>query len=233
MQVIPHVLSVAHGLAAAFASIVIFYVVGLLLLPRRWQDDVRWPGSVMLGVTCLVLLGWVARSSGPIPLVYVVVVFAVVVWALIALRFRSLHAAFRPALANLDVRRWLIDFGVLYVFVYVLVRPPAGTALLTLSPAGSLDLVTYARYARHLLAFGTVNVDLATFEYLRGPAGPHVLAWHSLFYGLGPLDAAVPALLMLAALFGMIAAELARSVFGLSRRAATAIAAIAMCAPMF
>ncbi len=43
----------------------------------------------------------------------------------------------------------------------------------------------------------------------------------------------MPLLFMVAALFGAIAVELARSVFGLSWRAAMAIAAIAVCAPMF
>jgi hypothetical protein len=228
-----HILSLAHGLAAAFVSVGVLYVTGLLLLPRRWQDEMRWPGCVMLGLTFYLLLGWVATSSRHIPLAYVMVIFAVVVWGLIALRLRWLQGAFKPALVNPDARRWLIDFSILYLFVYLLVRPPAGTALLALAPDGSLDLVTYARYARHLLAFGTANIDLATFEYLRSPASAHLLAWHSLFFGLAPLDAAMPTLFMLAALFGMIAADLARSVFGISRRAALAIAAIAVCAPMF
>jgi hypothetical protein len=43
----------------------------------------------------------------------------------------------------------------------------------------------------------------------------------------------MPLLFMLAALFGMLGAELASSLFGLSRKVAMAIAAIALCAPMF
>ena len=139
----------------------------------------------------------------------------------------------RLATTNPELRSWVVGFSILYVFAYLLVRPPAGAAVLTLPPDGALDLVTYARYAKHLLTFGTANVDLATFGYLHSPASAYLLAWHSLFYLGDPLDAAMPLLFMLAALFGAIAVELARSVFGLSWRAAMAVAAIAVCAPMF
>ena len=94
--------------------------------------------------------------------------------------------------------------------------------VLTLPPDGALDLVTYARYAKQLLLFGTANVDFATFEYLRSPASAYLLAWHSLFFLGDPLNAAMPLLFMVAALFGAIAVDLARSLFGLSWRAAMA-----------
>ena len=81
--------------------------------------------------------------------------------------------------------------------------------------------------------FGTANVDFATFEYLRSPASAFLLAWHSLFFLGDPLDAAMPALIMVAALFGTVTVHFVRSLFGLSWRAAMAVAAIAVCAPMF
>jgi hypothetical protein len=233
MQVVSHLLGLAHGLTAAVASVAVFYLTGLLLLPRRWQDDMRWPGSVMLGLTSYVLLGWVATSSRHIPLAYVMAMSAVLVWGLIAVRLRWLQTAFKPALVNPDGLRWLIAFSIIYLFVYVLIRPPGGTALPILSSGGSLNLVTYARYARHLIAFGTADVELATFDYLHTPGSAHLLAWHSLFFGLDPLEAALPTLFMLAALFGMIGAELARSAFGLSMGGALAVAVLAVCAPMF
>ncbi len=86
---------------------------------------------------------------------------------------------------------------------------------------------------RQLLLFGTADVDFATFEYLRSPASAFVLAWHSLFFLGDPLNAAMPALIMVAALAGTVTVRLVRSLFGLSWRAAMAVAAIAVCAPMF
>ena len=228
-----HLLSLTHGISAALISIAAFYVTGLLLLPRRWQSSIRWPDSIVLGLTFYVLLCWVATSSRNIPVMYVMLVFGAAVWGLAAVRFRWLQTTLGSPRTNPEIRAWLFAFTVLYVFAYLLVRPPAGSAVLTLPPDGALDLVTYARYAKHLLAFGTANVDLASFGYLHSPASAYLLAWHSLLFLGDPLDAAMPLLFMLAALFGMIAVELARSVFGLSWRAAMVIAAIAVCAPMF
>ena len=229
--VLAHLLGLAHGLAAALISVAAFYVVGLLL-PRRWQSAMRWPDSVVFGLALYVVLCWIATSSRNIPVIYVILLFAAGIWGLVALKFRSLQTAVGTPLRNIELRRWLIEFCLLYLFAYALVRPSAGAALLTLPPEGTLDLVTYARYAKHVLMFGTANVELATFAYLHSPASTYLLAWHSLLYLGDPLDAAMPLLFMLAALFGTIAIELARSVFGLSWRAAMAIAAIAVCAPM-
>ena len=228
-----HLISVAHGLAAAFISIAAFYVAGLLLLPRRWHSSIHWPDRIIFGLTLYVLLCWLATSSRNIPVIYVTLLFGAAVWGLAAVRLRWLQAILGPPHKNPKIREWLAGFGLLYVFAYMLVRPPAGAALLTLPPDGAVDLVTYARYAKHLLAFGTVNVDLATFGYLHSPASAYLLAWHSLLFLGDPLDATMPLLFMLAALFGAIAVELARSLFGLSWRAAMVIAAIAVCAPMF
>ena len=36
-------LSLTHGLVAALVSIAAFYLIGLLLLPRRWQNSLWWP----------------------------------------------------------------------------------------------------------------------------------------------------------------------------------------------
>ena len=205
--------------------------MGLLLLPRRWQSSIAWPDSVVFGLSFYVVLCWVATSSRNIPVIYVILIFGAALWGLAAVRFRWLQATSARRTRIPSSRRWLVGFSILYVFAYLLVRPPAGAAVLTLPPDGALDLVTYARYAKHLLTFGTANVDLATFGYLHSPASAYLLAWHSLLYLGDPLDAAMPLLFMLAALFGAIVVELARSVFGLSWRAAMAIAAIAVCAP--
>jgi hypothetical protein len=227
-----HLLGLAHGLAAACISIAAFYIAGLLL-PRRWQTTMRWPDNVVLGMALYVVLCWIATSSRHIPVIYVILTFAAGVWGLVALQFRRLQGAVGTPLKNVELRRWAIEFCILYAFAYALIRPSAGAALLTLPPDGTLDLVTYARYAKHVLMFGTADVDLATFAYLHSPASTYLLAWHALLYLGEPLDAAMPLLFMLAALFGTMAVEVARSVFGLSWRGALAIAAIAVCAPLF
>ena len=228
-----HLFSLVHGIAAALISVAAFYLTGLLLLPRRWHSSIRWPDCIVFGLTFYVLLCWVATSSRHIPVIYVILLFAAAAWGLAALRFRWLQTTIGSPRTNPEIRMWLSGFAILYVLPYLLVRPAAGPAFLTLPSDGALDLVTYARYARHLLAFGTANVDLATFGYLHSPASAYLLAWHSLLFLGDPLDAAMPLLFMLVALFGALTVEVARSVFGLSWRASMVIAAIAVCAPMF
>jgi hypothetical protein len=230
---VAHLLSLAYGLSAALISLAAFYVVGLLLLPRRWHSSMRWPDCVVLGMTVYVLLCWVATSSRNIPLIYVMLVFGAALWVLVSVRFRWLRDTLEASPKNPATQEWVAGFGILYVLAYILVRTPAGAALLALPPDGALDLVTYARYAKHLMAYGTAHVDLAPFGYLHSPASAYLLAWHSLLFLGDPLNAAMPLLLMMAALFGTITVELARSVFGLFWRAAMAIAAIAVCAPAF
>ena len=233
MRPFAHLLTVTHGLAAALVSISAFYVVGLLLFPRRWQASLRWPDSIFAGMTLYVLLCWVATSSRHVPVIYVTLVFGAALWGLILVRFRLLRSAVGPLSENLEMRKWLAGFCMLYVFVYCLVRPPAGDALLVLPSDGALDLVTYARYARQLLAFGTADIDLAAFDYLRSPSSAYLLAWHSLLFLGDPLNAGMPLLFLMAALFGAIAVDLARSLFGLSWGVAMVIAGIGVCAPMF
>lgn len=233
MWLVAHALSIAHGLAAALISIAILYVAGLAFVPRRWQSVVRWPDCILFSLAVYVLLCWVATTSRNIPLTYVLGISGIALWGAIALRFRSLQGILTPSLKGPELRSWFLRFSVLYLFAYMLVRPPAAPLFLSLPPNGSDDLVTYARYAKHLMWFGTANVDLTTFEYLRSPASAFLLAWHSLLFLGEPLDAATPALFMVAALFGMIASEIARTALGLSMRAAGAIAGVAIGAPLF
>jgi hypothetical protein len=233
MWLFAHLLDLAHGSAAALTSIGGFYLAGLLLRPRRAQSSATWANSVVFGLMFYVLLCWAATSSRNIPVLYIAYIFGVAVAGLAALRFRTVRATLGPAIKNRAACRWVAGFILLYLFAYLLVRPPAGAEILVLPADGAIDLVTYARYAKQLQEFGTADVDVATFGYLHSRAGAYLLAWHSVFFRGDPLDASMPLLFMVAALFGAIAIEVARSLFRLSWRTGVTIAAIALCAPMF
>lgn len=231
--IVMHVLSISHGIAAGLASVAVFYVAGLLLSPRRWDSSMDGSGPALIGATCYVVLCWVAISSRNIPLIYVVLVFVAGLCMIASVRLRWLQSALRARALDRSARHWIGSFCLFYGLTYVLTLPPAPDAYLPLAPEGNLDLVTYARYARHVLALGTPNVNLATVEYLRSPATTYLLAWQSLFFGRDPLTAAMPTLFAAAALFGAITAGIARSVFGLSYRASIAIACIAISSASF
>lgn len=231
--VLAHLFSITHGLAAALISVAAFYAAGRVLFPQRLQASMRWPDNVSSGLTLFVVLCWIATSSRHIRVIYVCLLFAAGLWGLGSLRFRGLQASLAAPHRNPAVREWVATFALFYVFAYLMISPPAGAAGLPLPSDGAISLVTYARYARHLMAYGTASIDLASFDYLHSPAGAYLLAWHSLLFLGDPLDAAMPLLFMVAALFGAVAVDLARTAFGLSWRGAMAIAAIALCAPMF
>lgn len=233
MWLLAHLFSLAYGLAAALVSISAFYLIGLLMLPRRWQSSVTWTDCIILSLGVYVLLCWIATSARHIPVMYMAVLVGLVLWGLIVARFRSLQSTLSALHTKTGIQQWLAGFSMLYGFAYLLIHPPAGAAVLTLPATGALDLVTYARYARELLSSGTASVDFATLDYLRTPASAFLLAWHSLFFFGDPLDAAMPLIFMIAAVFGAFVVELTRSLFGLSWRAAMTVAAIAMCAPLF
>ena len=227
-----HLLGLTHGLAAALVSIGAFYLIGVLLLPRRWQTSLRWPDSIVVGLALFLLLCWIATSSRHIP--------------------RHLRRAdFRrhPLGADSDQVRVAAveadsasqESGDARVACHV--RPHLCSCVPARSASsgprrprpchqtGHSICSRTPDMQRQLLLFGTADVDFATFEYLRSPASAFLLAWHSLFYLGDPLNAAMPALLMVAALAGTITVRLVRSLFGLSWRAAMAVAAITVCAP--
>jgi hypothetical protein len=231
--IVMHLLGFSHGLAAALVSAAVFSVAGLMLLPRRWAASIGGPGPAFIGASLYVLLCWVAISSRNIPLIDVALVFVTALCVVAAVRFRWLQSVLRARALHPSTRRWAGSFCLLYGLAYILARPPAPDRYLPLAPAGNLDLVTYARYARHVLEFGTHDLNLAAFEYLRSPGSTYLLAWQSLFFGRDPLTASMPTLFAVTALFGTIVAGMARSVFGLSYRASMAIACITITGTLF
>ncbi len=233
MQLAAHFLGVVHGLAAAVISLAVFYVAGVLLTPRRWQNWMRWPDALVAGLLFYVVFCWIAVSSRNIPLKYVTLIFAGSIWALASIRPAWLRSVLATRVPGPPARRWLVDFSALYVLAYVLMPPAAGSAVLPLGPGNNISLVTYARYARQVLDFGTANIDLAAFDYLHSPASIYLIAWQSLMFGRDPLQAAMPTLFLQASLFGMLAAETARTAFGLSHRLSMAIAVVVACGPLF
>src|SRR5688572_6112100 len=202
MWLLAHLLSLAHGLLAAVVSIAAFYAIALVARPRACENPRSWPDMVIVPLTMYVGLCSVATTSRHIPVMYVTLLWGSALWVLLLARFRSLRAACRQFYKSPGTREWLAGFSILYALTYLLVRPPASEEFLTLPANGAVDLVTHARYAKELWTFGTVSVDSATVEHLNSRASAFVLAWHSVFFLGDPLNAAMPLLFMVAALFG-------------------------------
>ena len=208
------------------------YVAGLALFPRRWaatSDGLPAAAGVALYVTAC----WTAATQRDLPLRYVIPLFAALFVAIALARARSLAPVVIARLSTTELRRDWASFCVLYALVYLMLLPAAGDAFLPLAPANNVDLVTHARYARHALELGTpADLHLAPFGYRRSPATSYLIAWTSWFFARDPLTAAMPTLLAVASVFGLVTMKILRSA-GVDRPASMAIAGLVVSGPVF
>ncbi|HKY22551.1 MAG TPA: hypothetical protein VJM31_15165 [Vicinamibacterales bacterium] len=232
-HVVEHLFSAVHGIAAGLASCAVFQVAGLLLLPRRWGASIDGFGAALIGAGFYVVLCWIAIGARNMPLIYVIFAFAALLCLLASVRLGWLQSAVKVRLASPATGRSALAFCAFYALTYVLIMPPTGGTYLPLAPSGNVDLVTYARYAQHVLEQGIPGLSYAAFGYLDSPASTYLLAWQSIWFGRDPLTAALPTLFAVVALFGVIAAEVSRSVFGLSTRTSMAVACVTLTSPFF
>jgi hypothetical protein len=235
--VLPHVLSVAHGIGASLACAGLLYVCGLALVPRRLEQSLaRGESPAVLGAALYVLLCWFGISFG-IPLIRLAAVFAAAALLLAALRYRWLRDAARQnSIVGRSTLGWVLSFSLLYILSYLFTMPPANGEYLPLAWTGNVDLLTYLRYTKYLQRLGPSNLvgfSYLNFVYLQTPAVFYLLSWLSLLFGQDPMRAAMPAQFALAGLIGVMAARISHSVFKLSRTSALAIACILVSGPFF
>ena len=232
-----HVLSIAHGVGASVACAACFYVGGLALVPRRWDDSLgRGESPAVLGATLYVILCWFGITFG-VPLTRLAIGFASVVLVLAAARHRWLVIAFKArAIYSRATLGWLLTFVLLYILAYLFTLPPATAEYLPPAWSGNIDLMTYMRYTKHLLRLGPSNLagfSYLDWVYLQTPAVFYFLGWLSLLFGGDPMSAVMPAQFALTALIGVFIARISRSVFRVSRASALAIACIFVSGPFF
>jgi hypothetical protein len=228
-----HAVNIAHGIGAAVACASCFYLAGLVLTPRRWDRWLDAAAKAIAGAAIYVLLCWIAISAQRIPLTFVAVGFAGGVLMLSIIRIRRVSAALKSGIASGTLQSGLLLFVFFYVLIYALTRPPAADVFLPPAWSGNRDLLTHVRYAKHLLMFGSPDLDAASFDYLRSPAVSHLLAGFSLAFNQDPLSAAMPALFTLVALIGVAVVGFCRSVFSLPMLTAIVIACIITTNPYF
>jgi hypothetical protein len=222
----------AHGIIASLAVAGFFYVAGLTLTPKRCDLHLRDAGFPVVGAAAYVLLSWIALTSHEIPLRLISQAFAVAIVALAAVRARRVWDAVRVRVASRQVWMWVLAYGLLFALIGVMALPPRPGLYLPTMGTGDVDLLTHARYARHLQFFGIAHLDQPSFDYLRSPAMSYLLAGFSLAYLREPLAAALPFQFALTALVGFASARFARSVFHLSNIAAFAVACVVITSPI-
>ncbi len=186
----------------------------------------------------MLLVCWFGVTTFRVPVLYLAPAFAGAVMAIAIVRRRWLALELRRRVHPAGWR-WLAVFCGFYVLMYVFTMPPVTGEFLPPAWLGNIDLMTYVRFAQHVMRLGTSNLaaypdfDYLGFVYLQTPAVFYLLGGLSFFFRLDLLAATMPAAFALAALAGLLAARMARSVFGLSGPAATAVGAVLISGPFF
>ena len=232
-----HALAIAHGIGAALACAALLYTGGLSVLPRSADKNLsRGESPAFIGAAVYVLACWYGVTFG-VPVASIAIGSAAVVLLLAVLRFRWIGPAFKEQFGPASLR-WVMVFVFFYALVYLFTMPPVTQDYLPPAWLGNIDLLTYVRYTKYALRLGPSNLAYPDFSYLgfiylQTPAVFYLLGALSLFFRADPLTAAMPAAFALAALLGLLAARISRSVFLVSRGAAVTIGAILLSGPFF
>ncbi|MEO5739966.1 MAG: hypothetical protein ABIS29_05155, partial [Vicinamibacterales bacterium] len=226
-----HIVSVVSGISAAMVFVAGFYVAGLVLIPQRWSAALGFASFPVIGASFYVVVCVAAITVWRIPLTGLTALFMAGLAILAALRFRDVKAAIAAHLTTRTFAAGVLAFAVFYSVAYVMARPSTGERFLPPALPEHIDLITYARYARHLLLFGSPDLEGPAFDFRRSPAVAVVLAGFSAFFRNDPLRAAVPLHLAMIALIGIAALNLCRSLFKLSAIPSLTIAVIVLTSP--
>ena len=233
-----HVVRIAHGLGASVVCGAIFHLAALVVLPRRWDERLtRGMTPAVIGAALYVLVCWFSLGAG-VPVARSAVVFAVAVALLGVIRHRRVFAHVRESglVKGGAARHLTAGFITYYLAAYLFTLPPATADYLPVAWLGNIDLMTYIRYTRYLLALGPSNLDgFSYFNFVlhQTPGLFFLLGGLSLMFEQDPLSATMPIQFALVAMMGTLVAAVSRAVFKLSSGAALVIGAIFISGPFF
>jgi hypothetical protein len=223
---VTQIVSVVHGISAAVALVGGFYLAGLMVTPQRWTAALGFPTFAVIGASLYVVVCVVAIRLWHVPVTGMMAVFAISLAIVSMLRFGETKAAIAGHLGTRAFAAAVLVFATFYAVVYVIGRSPEEELFLPPALSEHINLVTYARYARQLLKFGSPDLEAAAFDFSRAPGVAAILAVFSAFYREDSLRAAVPLHFAVVALVGVGAFNLFRAMFRLSTIASLTIAGI-------
>ena len=219
-------IGLVHGISAALAYASGVYLAGVVLSPLSWTRVLGFPAFLVIGVSLYVVAGIAAVIMLGIPLTGVMAFFVAGLLILGGRRFRHVTTAIVAHMGSRGFARSVLAFAAFFTALHVAALPSDANRFLPAALPEHLDLVTHARYARHLLLAGSSNLEEAPFAFSRAPAVAAVLAGFSVFFNEDPLRAAVPLTLAIVALAGVAVLSICRSLFGLSAVVSLTIACV-------
>jgi hypothetical protein len=234
-----HLWGMLHGIAGALACFALLHVCGLALTSRDRDRSMtlgRDGYPVVLAAAVLVLVCWFGIGRD-IRLPALLSGFCAFAMLAVAVRFRRVWGELKELAADgWTVLRWVLVFAGLYALSYVFFMPSVTGEFLPLATIYNLDVHWYLAHTRYLFTLGPSNVagfSFLGFPYLQTPAVFYLFGLFSTLFGAEPLQASMPMQFACSALLGVIVVRLLERVFGVSRRAALAVAAVVLSGPFF
>lgn len=235
-----HALAVAHGVGAGLLLFTACWLCGLAWLPRRADrglDGDRFDASpAVVGAAIYAAACWFAVRRG-VPLGPVVAGFVVFAVAAVAIRHQRILGGLRARrVLSAAALAWTGAFALLYGVGYLFFTPSVNGEFLPLTTYTNLDIYWYLTFTRYLQELGPSNVAGYSFQsyvYLQTPGVFYVLGFVSACFGGDPMGAAMPMQFLCTAAVGLLAARLARTVFGVPVTAAVAIGCVLVSGPFF
>jgi hypothetical protein len=239
IYILQHFVSILSGIAAVAVNLAILAVLGTataIVTRKRYPTslaNVTVPAACMVALYC-----WYGtKLNVPLPhLLGAVVCLAVGIFAYRVFRNGPAAAVTDSQLAAIFNRRSSV-FVLFYAVAYLFLTPAVLADHLPIATLGNPDILNYINVGDHLQHLGSSNIAglslVRTTSYISTPAVFPALQAMATFLGGGIMHAAMPTMLGIVALIGVVVASITQTAFALPRVVSVALATVLIFGPMF
>ena len=232
-----HLLGILSGIAAVGLNVAILAVLGSAIPPLSGKRASRSLPDVAVPAACIVALYcWYGiKSNIPLPILLgAIACLAVGVFAYRALRHGPVTALADSQLPALFSLR-SVAFAAFYTIAYICVMPPVLSGHLPIATIENRDILNYINIGDYLQHRGPSNIAGLSLSRMHEsiPAVFPALQAMAAFLGGDIMQAAMPTLLGVVALIGVVVAAITQTAFALPRSVSIAIAAVMISGPLF
>ena len=238
---------IIHGISASIISMLFFFLLGIVFLPRRILTTINcFPffvglvGFVILSITCFYAL------QCNISLYHLFQWSIIFLISLLIIRRKHCLLAFKTLSITIkEMRYWGALFVLFYILVFIFLPQPDYHHYLPLVHLNNTDIFNYINITQDILLlnhyyaapfyihpFSLPYSDLF-WGYYKTPAVYYLHAWIALFYDNNALNAAMPTLYTTVSLIGLMITYYCYRFFYCSRWISAGIAAIVLCGSFY
>jgi hypothetical protein len=238
IHVLQHLLNILSGMAAVAVNLAILAVLGSAITLVTGKQKSISLATVVVPAACLVALYcWYGiKMNVPLP----ILLGAVLCLAVGIFTYRLLTDGARSTLVDSQLpalfNQHSSTFALFYAIAYVFLTPPVLSGHLPIATIGNHDIFNYINIGDSLQHLGPSNIagwSLVANFYGSTPAVFPALQAMAAFLGGGIMQAALPTMLGIVALIGIVVTSITQTAFALPRSASIALAAVIISGPLF